>query len=100
MSDIQRLAMQFGVSETDLKSFAQAVINGMKADSVDDAYLAMSEKRQRETVEAYATHAVRKMEQFVGTYHTNPEAAEDFRRTVRGILQREWLDPATMPRYD
>jgi hypothetical protein len=86
MSNIRTLAQQFGVSESDLKSFAQSIVLDMKKDSVDDAAKLMTDAEKVEVVQAYAAAAINKMQKFVSTYITNPEAADAFRRTVRNLL--------------
>ncbi len=86
MYQLAKLAEQFGVSETNLKSFAQAVIESMKADSVDDAYLAMNEEQRAELVQAYSMAAIKKMQTFTNKYFSDPQAADQFRRTVRNLL--------------
>lgn len=86
MSDLQTMAQKFGVSERDLNSFAQSVIESMKKDGIIEAFKSMDEKTRTEVAAAYGINAVRKMQQFTNTYFSDPRAAAGFRATVKGLL--------------
>ncbi len=86
MHHILVLAKQFGVSESDLKGFAQSIINDMKKDGIVDAFLAMDEGEHSEVINAYALSAIKKMQTFTNKYFSDPKAAEHFRKTVRKLL--------------
>jgi hypothetical protein len=86
MINIRTLAQQFGVSESDLESFAQSIVLDMKKDSVDDAAKLMTDAEKVDVVQAYAAASIKKTQRFVNSYIANPEAADAFRRTVRNLL--------------
>lgn len=83
---IKQMAKKFNVSESALMGFAVSVIESMKKDSVQDAFLLMDEAERVELVEAYSMTAIKKMQQFTNTYFSNPAAAENFRAAVKSLL--------------
>lgn len=86
MNNILVLAEQFGVSESDLKSFAQAIINGMQRDGFVDAFIDMDEETRGGVIEAYSLNVINKMQIFTNKYFSDPKAADAFRKTVRNLL--------------
>lgn len=83
---ISKLAKDLGISEIDVRCFANAIINDMNRDSIGDAFISMTEKERTSVIQAYAIDSVKKMDQFVMTYQNNPQAAEAFRATVRSLI--------------
>ena len=84
----QNLADQMGVSLNDLMSFAQSIANSIEQHGADGHFIELSEPDQIKITEAYAVHAVKKMNKFVGIYTTNPEARDAFITNIYGQLTK------------
>lgn len=83
---IKELADSMNVSVTDLMCLAQSVVIGINQDGAKDSFLAMNDSDKVETTSAYVAHSVRKMNQFVSTYLTNPEARELVHTNVLALM--------------
>lgn len=84
--DIKALADSMGVSVADLMCMAQSVANSIEQDGAVDALSQASDEDSTKMVQAYAVHAVKKIDQFTTTYLTNPEAREMFQARVYNDL--------------
>lgn len=73
MDNIKNLAESFGVSEADLMCFAKSVAISIQKDKSADYYMSTGEQEQVDICQAYAQHAVRKLDIFRGRYHMHPE---------------------------
>lgn len=78
----QELAQAMGVSAHDVLAMAQSMANSIKQDKAADAFLAAGDDDRRAFTEAYASHAVKKLESFHSVYMSRPEAREVFQRKV------------------
>ena len=79
---IKELAESMNVSVADLMCLAQSVANDIKKDKSEQALIEMP----IDTAQAYASHAVRKMNQFTSTYLTNSEARNVFQQNVLELV--------------
>jgi hypothetical protein len=79
---IKELAESMNVSVAYLMCLAQSVANDIKKDKAEQAMIEMP----IETTQAYASHAVRKMNQFTSTYLTNSEARNVFQQNVLELV--------------
>jgi len=74
---VQSLSRDMGVSEADLICFAQSVANSMKKDK-----LTQKHAEQVGIVTAYASHAIRKFQQFQTKILTSEEAKKAFMEKI------------------
>lgn len=68
---VKELAKQMGVSAADVECFARSIANSIKQDKAEDAFTFGGDELKCEIVQAYAAHAVRKMNEFHTSYMTN-----------------------------
>ncbi len=80
------LAKSMNVSEADLMCFARSVANSIEQDKAADGFVACTEQEQVEIAQAYAAHAVKKVESFTAAYLTNPEAKKAFQDSIHASL--------------
>lgn len=79
---VKRLANEMGVSEADVLCFARSIANSITKDRSADFFVSTSEQNQCDMVSAYATHAVRKMNEFYTSYITSSEVSNLFNDMV------------------
>lgn len=82
---IKSLAEQMGVSESDVLCFARSIANSIEKDRAADFFVNASEQNQCDMVNAYATHAVRKINEFYTSYITNSEVSSLFNDMVYAV---------------
>lgn len=68
---IKQLAKDMGVSESDVLCFARSIANSITKDRAADFFVSTSEQNQCDMVQAYAAHAVRKINEFHTSYMTD-----------------------------
>lgn len=84
--EIKALAESMNVSVADLMCMAKSVANSIEQDGAVDALSQASDEDSTKMIQAYAVHAVKKVDQFTTTYMTNPEARETFQARVYNDL--------------
>jgi hypothetical protein len=84
--NIQKLADEMNVSITDLKCFANGIVNSMKKDKVEKIYVNETKENQIKLMQAYAINEMKKFDKFVTTYLSTPEARACFIQKVLSIL--------------
>lgn len=82
----QQLANGMDVSAGDVMALAMSVVNSIQADGIT---IEQMEVHGMEITDAYIPHAVRKHEQFVSTYQTNPAARRVFQLKVLNDIKAE-----------
>lgn len=85
---IQSLAQNMGVSETDVMTMAQGIVNDLVKDRIDDVYVDSDTTIQCDLVQAYALHQQKKLRDFHTTYLTNPQAAQAFQSSVYDLVKQ------------
>lgn len=88
---IKELAEQMGVSVSDVECFARSIANSIQKDRAAEAFVSNFDDDMRcEMVQAYAAHAVRKINEFHTSYITNPDVNHLFNDMVyAGIVHGE-----------
>ncbi|UOX38362.1 hypothetical protein VpasPP24_22 [Vibrio phage Vpas_PP24] len=86
---IKNLAFEMGVSESDVVMFAQGILVDIVRDGAATHFTNGDADTQKDFIEAYSKHQVRKFEAFTTTYLTNSEARETFIKTVFSHLKQE-----------
>lgn len=91
-SDIAELAKDWGVSEHDVKAFAQGIINDLEKDKMAEAFLEffVDENQSyhvQRIIEAYGMQQVKKFDSFRVQLKTNQEAKKLFEDAVYSLLK-------------
>ena len=88
---IESLSFQMGVDVREVECFAKSVCNSLKQDNISDFYVnGATEEQQSEISQAYAQHAVKKMEQFHTAMLTNTEVQNLFYDMVFAQFKYKW----------
>ena len=83
-AQMETLATQMGVAKADVKMLVESVVNSLKADKADSAFINASEEMKADLAQAYVADAVKKFQSFVTIYLT--KGREDFNNTVYAKL--------------
>lgn len=87
--NIEQLAKEMNVTVNDVMNLAQSVMNYLIHDEIGETFLTMSQDQQVETIQAYVSHAVRKMKEFQISYMTNTDVKALFNDMVYGRLNND-----------
>lgn len=85
--NVSELAKSMNVTESDVLTLAQSVVNSLVQDKAQQEFINASEEQGMEITEAYLIHANKKMQQFTTKYNTNPEAREIFIENIFYLLK-------------
>ena len=84
-AQMEILATQMGVDKSDVKMLVESVINSLKEDKADHAFINASEEVKADLMQAYVVHAVKKFQSFVTIYLT--KGREEFNNTVYALVK-------------
>ena len=84
-TQMETLATQMGVDTSDVKMLVESVINSLKEDKADQAFIDASEEMKTDLMQAYVAHAVKKFQSFVTIYLTR--GREDFNNTIYALVK-------------
>lgn len=88
---IESLAFQMGVDVCEVKCLAQSICNSLEKDKVSGFYVENANQQQKiELTQAYARHAVKKMNQFYTSYITNTTSRDLFNDMIFAQLKYDW----------
>lgn len=86
---IVTLSNSMGVSEADVKCFAQGIANDLVKDGVSGVYLEGDAQLQHSMIEAYASHQAKKIRDFNTIFMTNSHAKQTFLNIVYDMFNQD-----------
>ena len=85
--NIQTLANEMNVTESDVNNLLNMVVTGFERDKVTDIFIAMTEAQQNEMVQAYVIAEIKKFAAFCTELLVNPEKKSAFELYVLSLIK-------------